>query len=61
MKRGKFIKHLEAHNCPLHRHGSRHDIYKNELTGKRTSVPRHGDIDEELYKEICKQLGIPKV
>jgi predicted RNA binding protein YcfA (HicA-like mRNA interferase family) len=61
MKRGKFIKHLEAHNCPLHRHGSRHDIYKNELTGKRTSVTRHGDIDEELCKEICKQLGIPKV
>ncbi len=61
MKRGKFIKHLEVNNCPLHRHGSRHDIYKNELTGKRTSVPRHGDIDEELCKEICKQLGIPKV
>ena len=61
MKRGKFIKHLEANNCPLHRHGSRHDIYKNELTGKRTSVARHGDIDEELCKEICKQLGIPKV
>ena len=34
---------------------------KNELTGKRTSVPRHGDIDEELCREICKQLGIPKV
>ncbi|MFD1872516.1 type II toxin-antitoxin system HicA family toxin [Hymenobacter bucti] len=46
MKRGKFTKHLEAHNCPLHRHGSRHDIYKNELTGKRTSVPRHGNIDK---------------
>ena len=57
MKRGKFIKHLEAHNYPLHRHGSRHDY----LPGKRTSVPRHGDIDEELCKEICKQLGIPKV
>lgn len=56
MKRGKFIKHLEAHNYPLHRH----DIYKNELTGKRTSVPRHSDIDEELCKEICRQLGIPK-
>jgi len=60
MKRGKFIRHLEAHDCPLHRHGSRHDIHKNEQTGKRTSVPRHGDIDEELCKEICKQLGIPK-
>ena len=60
MKRGKFIKHLEAHGCPLHRHGSRHDIHKNELTGKRTSVPRHGDIDEDLAKEICKQLEIAK-
>ena len=48
-------------NCPLHRHGSRHDIHKNEQTGKRTSVSRHGDIDEDLGKEICKQLGIPKM
>lgn len=61
MKRGKFIKHLETHGCPLHRHGSRHDIHKNEATGKRTSVPRHDDIDEDLSKEICKQLGIPKL
>ena len=60
MKRGKFIKHLESHHCPLHRHGSQHNIHKNELTGKRTSVPRHPDIDEDLCKEICKQLDISK-
>ncbi|MFD1467050.1 type II toxin-antitoxin system HicA family toxin [Hymenobacter caeli] len=61
MKCGKCIKYLEANNCPLHRRSSRHDIYKNTLTGKRTSVPRHGDIDEDLCREICKQLEIPKV
>ena len=38
MKRGKFIKHLEAQGCPLHRHGSRHDIYKNEQTGKHNML-----------------------
>lgn len=61
MKRGKFITHLAEYGCPLHRHGSRPDIFKNEVTGKRTSVPRHGDIDEDLCREICKQLGIPKI
>ena len=36
------------------------DFFPTE-TGKRTSVPRHGDIDEDLCREICKQLGILKM
>ena len=28
--------------------------------GKKTSVPRHADIDEYTAFDICKQLGIPK-
>ncbi|RDV13036.1 type II toxin-antitoxin system HicA family toxin [Pontibacter diazotrophicus] len=60
MKRGKFEKHLKAHGCELHRNGSKHDIFRNIATGKKTTIPRHPDIDELLCKEICKQLGIPK-
>ncbi|MDR1918724.1 MAG: type II toxin-antitoxin system HicB family antitoxin [Tannerellaceae bacterium] len=28
--------------------------------GRRTLIPRHADIDNDLCALICKQLGIPK-
>ncbi|WP_414617964.1 type II toxin-antitoxin system HicA family toxin [Dyadobacter sp. 32] len=45
IKRSKFIKHLEQNSCYLHRNGSKHDIFKNELTGKKTTVQRHPQLD----------------
>ena len=35
-------------------------MFRNPETGKKTSVPRHPNIDEYLAFDICKQLGIPK-
>ena len=32
----------------------------NHVNGKRTNIPRHPDIDEDLCVLICKQLEIPK-
>jgi predicted RNA binding protein YcfA (HicA-like mRNA interferase family) len=60
VKRNQFIKHLEKHNCQLHRHGSKHDVYQNTITKKKTTVPRHPQIDKLLSEAICKQLEIPK-
>ncbi|MBA2563516.1 MAG: type II toxin-antitoxin system HicA family toxin [Chitinophagaceae bacterium] len=60
VKRNQFIKHLEKHNCKLHRHGSKHDVYQNINTQKKTTVPRHPQIDKNLSEAICKQLEIPK-
>jgi len=60
LKRGKLEKHLNKHDCVLHRNGSKHDIFRNTATSRKTTIPRHPDIDEMLCKEICKQLGIPK-
>ena len=34
-------------------------MYRNAATGKRTSIPRHGEIDNVTARKICKQLGIP--
>jgi len=39
VKRHDFIQHLANHQCYLHRHGSKHDIYQNSLTKKKTTVP----------------------
>ena len=61
VKRGKFIKYLEENGCGFHRHGSKHDIFKNETTGKKTTLPRHPKLDVHLCDLICKQLEIPPV
>lgn len=61
VKRNQFIKHLENHNCNLHRHGSKHDIYQNQTTKKKTTVPRHPQLDKHLCDLICKQLEISKL
>ena len=61
VKRNEFIKHLQKHNCQLHCNGSKHDVYQNINTKKKTTVPRHPQIDKYLSEAICKQLEIPKL
>ena len=58
MKRQKFIRELEKAGCVLHRHGSRHDIYRNIITGKKAPVPRHAEIKDSLCRLIRKQLDL---
>lgn len=60
MKRQKFIKHLNNHNCTLDRNGGKHDIYINNDTGEWSTVPRHRTLRKFTAFSICKQLGIPK-
>lgn len=61
VKKLKFIHHLERNGCALYRNGSKHDIYRNSVTGKKTTVPRHPQLDKLLCDLICKQLDIPKI
>jgi mRNA interferase HicA len=46
MKRRELIRGLEAAGCVLHRHGKRHDIYRNPANGRQAPVPRHREIKE---------------
>ena len=61
MKKSKFLKYLAENGCPVKREGSKHTIVINLKTQKRTSIPRHIEIDDDLCNDICKQLGIPKI
>jgi predicted RNA binding protein YcfA (HicA-like mRNA interferase family) len=56
MKRKDLVKKLIDEGCFLVRHGSRHDLYKNPITGKKQPIPRHNEIDENLAKHIIKEL-----
>jgi hypothetical protein len=51
---------MNQHNCLLLREGGNHSIFKNVTSGKRTSVPRHNEIDRQLARDICDQLEIPR-
>ena len=60
MKRSELIRQLQRAGCVLHRHGGRHDIYINPVTGQKQPVPRHNEIDDALAKHIKKYLGLKR-
>lgn len=59
MKRSAFLKHLRKHGCAFVREGRRHSWWGNPGLNKRSSVPRHSEINDQLARKICKDLGIP--
>ncbi|MBF0549553.1 MAG: type II toxin-antitoxin system HicA family toxin [Deltaproteobacteria bacterium] len=61
MKREEFLKHLHKYGCNLLREGGRHSWWNNRKLNKRSAVPRHREIDDQLARKICKDLGIPAV
>ena len=56
MKRNEFIKILEKHGMVFFRNGTKHDIFRQNITGKKVSVPRHSEIDNILVKEILSEI-----
>jgi len=57
MKRRELLRHLRTHGCQLLREGSRHSWWHNPTLNKRSAVPRHNDIDEDLARKICRDRG----
>ncbi len=60
MKRKDLIKEIEKSGCFLLRHGGKHDIYHNPVTGFTEPVPCHRDINEHLAHRILKRLSSNK-
>ena len=58
MKRHVLLKHLQEHGCELLREGSNHSVYWNPVNLRASTVPRHREIDNNLARKICKDLGI---
>lgn len=59
MKRRELVRHLEQHGCELLREGGNHSIYVNRPAAKTSTLPRHSEINDDLARKICKDLGIP--
>ena len=60
MKRNEFIRILAENGIFFFRNGSKHDVYKHSVTGKKTTVPRHGEIDNILAKKILNEMRVLK-
>jgi predicted RNA binding protein YcfA (HicA-like mRNA interferase family) len=58
VKRRALVHHLEQHGCRLLREGGNHSIFVSPAD-RTSSVPRHTEINDDLAKKICKDLGIP--
>ena len=61
MKRRALVRHLEEHGCELLREGANHSIFVNRATRKTSTVPRHSEINNDLARKICKDLGVPSL
>lgn len=61
MKRLELIKHVLAHGCIILREGGSHTALFNPANQKQTILGRHREIDNNMARVICKQLGIPSM
>jgi mRNA interferase HicA len=61
MKREALLRHLRRQGCELLREGGRHSWWHNRIQRKRSAVPRHSEIDDNLARKICKDLGVPRI
>jgi hypothetical protein len=59
MSKNDLVRHLREHGCELLRQG-KHEIWFNSANGMTSPVPRHLQVDRNLVKKICRELGIPK-
>lgn len=61
MKREELLRYLKKHGCEFLREGRRHSWWHNPSQNKRSAVPRHNEIDDDLARKICKDLGVPRI
>jgi mRNA interferase HicA len=58
MKRRALERWLTEHGCVLLREGARHSWFINTAVQRRSAVPRHAEISDDLVRKICRDLGI---
>ncbi len=58
MSRRDLIAHLRRHGCEFVREGANHSWWQNPATNRRSTVPRHSEIEDLLARKICRDLGI---
>lgn len=60
MKRKEFLKYLNTKGCVLVREGGKHSWWINPAQNKRSAVPRHSEIRDNLAKKSAKTWGFQR-
>lgn len=58
MKRRDLLAHLTVNGCRIVREGARHSWWQSAVTGKRSAIPRHTEVNNHLARKICRDLGV---
>jgi len=61
MKRHSLLRQLREQGCEFLKEGARHSWWWNPVQNRRSSVSRHVEIDDDLARKICKDLGIKTI
>ncbi|WP_091334118.1 type II toxin-antitoxin system HicA family toxin [Allochromatium warmingii] len=61
MKRNALLKYLRSQGCDRLREGANHSWWWNPEQNRRSSIPRHNEIDDMLAVKICKDLGVKPI
>jgi len=61
MKRKELLRYLRSHECDQIREGKRYSWWYNPKLNRRSSIPRHVEINDVLARKICKDLGMPPI
>jgi mRNA interferase HicA len=59
VKRRELLRHLTAQGCRLLREGAKHSWWLNPVNNRRSSVPRHTEVNDFLARKICRDLDVP--
>jgi predicted RNA binding protein YcfA (HicA-like mRNA interferase family) len=57
MKEGELLTILKKQGCVFVKHCKKHDKYIQPRTGKTDQVPRHPLINDNLARQIIKNLS----
>jgi predicted RNA binding protein YcfA (HicA-like mRNA interferase family) len=60
MKRADLVRHIEGHGCRLLREGANHSVFLNPVANRKSTVPRHREINDLLCRKICRDLEVPE-
>jgi predicted RNA binding protein YcfA (HicA-like mRNA interferase family) len=59
MNKHEFLKKLSKNGISFSSHGSRHDIYVHNPTGKKVVIPRHSEYSNDFLKLILREVNRP--
>lgn len=57
MKRRELLKHLSENGCEELREGKKHTSWRNPALNKYSTIPRHTDISNFLWKTDLRRSG----